>query len=63
VTDNGRGITSEEIKAPNSLGLLGMRERVEFLKGSFSVSGAPGRGTTIRATFNLRTGTHDAVGD
>ena len=63
ITDNGRGITTEEIKAPNSLGLLGMRERVEFLKGSFSVSGAPGRGTTIRATFNLRSGTHDAVGD
>ena len=63
ITDNGRGITTEEIKAPNSLGLLGMRERVEFLKGSFSVSGAPGRGTTLRATFNLRTGTHEAVGD
>jgi signal transduction histidine kinase len=63
IADNGRGITSEEIKAPNSLGLLGMRERVECLKGSFSVSGAPGRGTTIRATFNLRNGTHNAAGD
>lgn len=58
IADNGRGITPEEINAPNALGLLGMRERVEFLKGSFSVSGAPGRGTTIRATLNLRTGTH-----
>ena len=63
ISDNGRGITPDEIKAPNSLGLLGMRERVEFLKGSFSVSGAPGRGTTIRATFNLRPGTHVAGGD
>jgi PAS domain S-box-containing protein len=63
IADNGRGITSEEIKAPNSLGILGMRERVEFLKGSFSVSGAPGRGTIVRATFNLRTGTHNAAGD
>ena len=63
IADNGRGITTEEIKAPNSLGLLGMRERVEFLKGSFSVSGAPGRGTTIKATFNLKTGTHNATGD
>lgn len=63
ITDNGRGITTEEIKAPNSLGLLGMRERVEFLKGSFSVSGSPGRGTTIRVTFNLKTGTHNAFGD
>jgi PAS domain S-box-containing protein len=56
IADNGRGITREEIKAPNALGLLGMRERVEFLKGSFTVSGAPGRGTTIRATFNLKPG-------
>ena len=63
ISDNGRGITPEEIKAPNSLGLLGMRERVEFLKGSFSVLGAPGRGTTIRATFNLKPGTHTARGD
>jgi PAS domain S-box-containing protein len=51
VNDNGRGITDEEIKAPTSLGLLGMRERVEFLKGSFSVLGKPGRGTTVRASF------------
>ena len=62
IIDNGRGITTDEIKAPNSLGLLGMRERVEFLKGSFSVSGSPGRGTTIRATFNLKPVTHEATG-
>lgn len=53
VKDNGRGITEEEIKAPASLGLLGMRERVEFLKGSFSVAGNAGRGTTIRANFPI----------
>ena len=51
VNDNGRGITDEEIKAPTALGLLGMRERVEFLKGSFSILGKPGRGTTVRASF------------
>jgi PAS domain S-box-containing protein len=63
ITDNGRGITPDEIKAPNSLGLLGMRERVEFLKGSFSVSGRPGRGTTIRASFNLGSDIHITAGD
>jgi signal transduction histidine kinase len=51
VTDNGRGISQEEIKAPTALGLLGMRERVEFLRGSFSVVGRAGRGTTVRASF------------
>jgi PAS domain S-box-containing protein len=63
ITDNGRGITPDEIKAPNSLGLLGMRERVEFLKGSFSVSGSPGRGTTIRASFSLGSDIHITAGD
>lgn len=62
IADNGRGITPEEINAPTSLGLLGMRERVEFLKGSFSVSGQPGRGTTIRASFNLGSEFHITAG-
>ena len=51
VNDNGRGISDAEIKSPTSLGLLGMRERVEFLEGSFSIVGKPGRGTTVRASF------------
>jgi PAS domain S-box-containing protein len=51
VNDNGRGITEEEIRAPMALGLLGMRERVEFLRGSFSVVGKAERGTTLRASF------------
>jgi signal transduction histidine kinase len=31
------------------LGLLGMRERVEMVGGTFSVESAPGQGTTVRA--------------
>ena len=58
ISDNGRGITPDEIKAPNSLGLLGMRERVEFVRGSFSVTGRPGKGTTIKVTFNLANSVH-----
>jgi signal transduction histidine kinase len=54
IADNGRGITEDEIQAPASLGLLGMRERVEFLKGSFTVTGKSGKGTTITAGFNLQ---------
>ena len=54
INDNGKGITQAEIDAPASLGLLGMRERVQFLEGSFSISGQPGRGTTIRASFPTR---------
>ncbi len=54
VNDNGKGITEEEIKSPTSLGLLGMRERVQFLEGSFSIVGKPGRGTTVRASFSCK---------
>jgi PAS domain S-box-containing protein len=43
VEDDGRGILNEEIAAPDSLGLLGMRERMEILGGQFTIAGQPGR--------------------
>jgi hypothetical protein len=36
--------------------LLGMRERVELVGGSFAVVSAPGRGTTIRARIPFHNG-------
>ncbi len=36
-----------QAKKNKRLGLLGMRERVEMVGGSFSVESAPGKGTTI----------------
>jgi len=42
VVDDGRGISNEEITAPGSLGLLGMRERMEMLGGQFTIAGQPG---------------------
>ncbi|MGO9246855.1 MAG: histidine kinase [Verrucomicrobiia bacterium] len=38
------------------LGLLGMRERVEMVGGSFSVESAPGKGTTICAQIPVTNG-------
>jgi two-component system sensor histidine kinase UhpB len=46
--DNGRGITQEEAQRRDSLGLLGMRERVQPFDGEFEISGAPGQGTMVR---------------
>jgi len=53
VSDNGRGITDEEVHRPNSLGLLGMRERAALLGGMAEVKGTPGQGTivTVRVPF------------
>ncbi len=47
VTDDGRGITDDEIKRHGSLGLLGMKERVAILGGTLDVEGRPGQGTTV----------------
>jgi len=48
VTDDGRGITSAELQATGTLGILGMRERAITWHGRVTVHGEPGRGTTVR---------------
>jgi signal transduction histidine kinase len=47
VTDNGCGIAPDKIDDPQSLGLLGMRERAGLFGGKVTVSGRPGHGTTV----------------
>ncbi|MBZ0274412.1 HAMP domain-containing protein [bacterium] len=47
IHDNGKGIEPADAEGPQSLGILGMRERVHLLGGSFAVRGRPGEGTTI----------------
>jgi len=47
VSDNGRGITEEQVFHPQSLGILGIRERVNLLSGTVSILGNPDKGTTI----------------
>jgi signal transduction histidine kinase len=61
IQDNGKGITEEEIHSMNSLGLLGMRERISPLHGEVFVSGKPGRGTTVivRVPLAYAGGEHD----
>jgi PAS domain S-box-containing protein len=51
ITDDGVGIPSGMIESSGSLGLVGMRERAAALGAGFEVEGAPGGGTTIRATL------------
>jgi len=47
IRDNGRGITEEEILNPESLGLLGMKERVLAFGGELSIRGESGGGTVL----------------
>ena len=52
--DDGIGFDAEIIgKDQRSLGLLGMRERISLLKGSFLLRTSPGKGTRIRIEIPL----------
>lgn len=54
INDNGQGFEAEVKMNPsnhNRLGLLGMRERVEMVGGTFSIQSAPGRPTTVRVVI------------
>lgn len=48
VEDNGVGFDPEETKHQGRLGILGIRERTEMLKGSLIVESTIGTGTTIQ---------------
>lgn len=50
ITDNGQGFAGDDAslaKGSNRLGLLGMRERVEIIGGTFCVASVPGQHTTV----------------
>ncbi|MDB5226715.1 MAG: putative sensor histidine kinase [Bacteroidota bacterium] len=47
VTDNGRGITQEQINNSVSFGILGMKERAAILKGDFFIEECPEGGTCV----------------
>jgi len=48
IADDGKGIAAAQIHEATSLGLTGMRERALLLNGRVTVTGAAGRGTTVR---------------
>ncbi|TWO72829.1 PAS domain S-box protein [Caenimonas sedimenti] len=49
VRDDGAGFDTAGPRKPQSLGLVGLRERAHLLKGEVRVSSAPGQGTVVRA--------------
>lgn len=57
VRDNGVGfdLAGEIVRASGEgLGLMGMRERAEHLKGSFSINSAPHQGTVVQVRIPLK---------
>jgi len=58
IKDDGKSFHVERIlnsKGSQRLGLLGMRERVEMVGGTFCVESAPGQGTTIQVEIPFAT--------
>ncbi|MDP3139349.1 MAG: PAS domain-containing sensor histidine kinase [Burkholderiaceae bacterium] len=53
VRDDGRGFETAAPRKPQSLGLMGLRERAHLLKGEVRIESAPGQGTLIEVRIPL----------
>jgi len=51
VKDNGIGINAEELSNSTSYGLIGMKERADFLRGELEIDAVPKKGTTVKISF------------
>jgi PAS domain S-box-containing protein len=54
ISDNGRGITENEIAGAQTLGLLGLHERAHLIGGKISVVGGQGTTVTLRIPIPSR---------
>ncbi len=54
IGDNGKGIEPEKILAPDSLGLVGMRERAGHLGGELTIQRGRPKGTKVLARIPIR---------
>jgi signal transduction histidine kinase len=53
VEDDGCGFLCNGMRKPQSLGLLGLRERAQLLGGSVAIRSARGKGTTVEVSIPL----------
>jgi two-component system NarL family sensor kinase len=53
VRDNGIGFDRSSLKGNDGIGLRNMRERVEFVGGSFDIDSAKGAGTEISILLDV----------
>jgi PAS domain S-box-containing protein len=56
ITDNGKGISDEQINSPHSFGIIGIRERVHFWGGQSHFQGTPDKGTVLTVSIPLDSG-------
>lgn len=54
ITDNGKGFIPESVlRGTRGLGLIGMKERIRVVQGTFEVKASQGKGTTVTAWIPL----------
>ena len=54
IRDDGRGITKKELKGTTSLGLVGIRERIRMVGGTFTIEGKTGSGTVLTVEVPIK---------
>ncbi|WP_240787188.1 PAS domain-containing sensor histidine kinase [Ramlibacter rhizophilus] len=53
VRDDGAGFETQAARKPQSLGLVGLRERAQLLEGTVRIDSQPGQGTRVQARIPL----------
>jgi signal transduction histidine kinase len=51
ISDNGCGITIQEIDSSTAYGIMGMRDRAHLCQGELTIKGIPEEGTTVCLTI------------
>lgn len=59
IKGNGIGIKEEQLTKLEAFGVMGIRERADFLGGEVKIKGIPGKGTTVTVTMPLKTVNED----
>jgi signal transduction histidine kinase len=54
IEDNGKGLSPEKANDPQSLGLIGIRERALYLGGDVKFLSEPGKGTKVAVNIPLK---------
>lgn len=61
ISDQGVGFAEHDTVNRDGLGLISMRERLQMVKGEFSIKTEPGRGTTVQALVPVVSHDHVSV--
>jgi two-component system, NarL family, sensor histidine kinase UhpB len=61
IKDDGKGLSPESLETSGSLGIVGLRERVRLLNGTFRLTGEADKGTLISVTVPFKKSLAEAL--